>query len=268
MTAERIEQFFSSRAFTFLAGWVNELAQPYCRFHRHEGFEVVYHERGGGLTCTADGGSVRFEEHDVVIYPPGLAHDQRQDIDSGIDICVGIGLSGPTPGWLERTIHIPSVGDPHLLARLRALTRGRTVHSKLERIELGYQAAGFLCGLLRLALERAHTSATGQEASRYAQRAREFIRQNYMSVQSVEEAARHVGISPDYLRHVFRRTYGVGIKQWLDEIRLARAGTLLRNSNLPLKSIARQCGYGNARYFCTRFKRLNGATPGAFRRGR
>ena len=40
----------------------------------------------------------------------------------------------------------------------------------------------------------------------------------------------------------------------------------LRNSDVPLKQIAEELGYGNEYYFMRRFKQIAGVTPGNYRR--
>ena len=48
--------------------------------------------------------------------------------------------------------------------------------------------------------------------------------------------------------------------------RMARARTLLRETNLTLDAIAEQCGFCNASYLSNLFRRENGVTPRAWRR--
>ena len=85
---------------------------------------------------------------------------------------------------------------------------------------------------------------------------------------NVEEVARGPGLSPDYFRHVFTDTYGMGPRQFLVQTRLRRAAELLAHSSLPIKEIAHQCGFATTRYFCRSFRRFSGITPAAFRKER
>ena len=58
----------------------------------------------------------------------------------------------------------------------------------------------------------------------------------------------------------------MSLKAWLGRVRLERARELLTHSPLPIKAIARACGFQNERYFTTCFRRAFGQPPGAFRR--
>ena len=74
--------------------------------------------------------------------------------------------------------------------------------------------------------------------------------------------AHKVDLSPDRLRHVFTAHWGTPPIQALTQARIARAKELLRRTPLTLDAIARDCGYANARYFCTVFQKSCGRTPG------
>ena len=100
----------------------------------------------------------------------------------------------------------------------------------------------------------------------FVQNARQFMQEHFGSIHCVAEVARHVGVSEDYLRHLFQRLEGISMTQYLARLRLDRAKDLLRHSRLPLKSIASQCGFQTDRYFCTRFLAYTGLSPLAFRK--
>jgi AraC-like DNA-binding protein len=102
-------------------------------------------------------------------------------------------------------------------------------------------------------------------ASRHAAAAREYIRAHFRHIADMPEVAAALGVGYDHLRHGFRTAYGMSIKQWHTQVRIERARDLLLHSNLPLKAIADLCGFRNARYFCTCFRRATGQTPGRCR---
>jgi len=48
-------------------------------------------------------------------------------------------------------------------------------------------------------------------------------------------------------------------------LRLARAATLLSQSDLPVAAIARACGFADPGHFSHRFRKTYGAPPGRYR---
>jgi transcriptional regulator GlxA family with amidase domain len=61
-------------------------------------------------------------------------------------------------------------------------------------------------------------------------------------------------------------TLGRSPNQEILRVRTERARALLLETDLTLSAVARQCGFGSAKYFGDAFQRQTGTTPGAFRR--
>ncbi|HYF50112.1 MAG TPA: AraC family transcriptional regulator, partial [Planctomycetota bacterium] len=105
-------------------------------------------------------------------------------------------------------------------------------------------------------------------ADAYADRAREIIHENFRTIGRIETVAEQIDVSYDYLRHVYKRRFGVNIKRDLMQARIDEARKLLAHSPLPQKAIAELCGFANERYFSTSFRNLVGMTPGEYRRSK
>ncbi|MFW5829241.1 MAG: helix-turn-helix domain-containing protein [Planctomycetota bacterium] len=72
--------------------------------------------------------------------------------------------------------------------------------------------------------------------------------------------------SSRHLTRLFRDLMGRTPQDYLLEQRLARAGELLRATDLPIKAIADQVGFRDVSYFVRRFRLAHGQTPGTYRR--
>jgi AraC-like DNA-binding protein len=97
----------------------------------------------------------------------------------------------------------------------------------------------------------------------------------------LEELNREGAFSPEYakiasrcgmglstLRRRFREATGTAIHNYVLQNRMARARRLLGESDLPLKAIAAELGYGDVYFFAAQFRRLTGVTPSAYRKSR
>lgn len=81
------------------------------------------------------------------------------------------------------------------------------------------------------------------------------------------ELARAGAMSPGHLSRLFREHCGVGAVAAFELLRLMRAESLLRRSNMSVRSIASACGFADAYHFSHRFKAAYGVSPRTFRDG-
>lgn len=81
------------------------------------------------------------------------------------------------------------------------------------------------------------------------------------------DLAKHLGLSEDRASHAVKEACGETFVQLLTTLRLRTACGLLRHSDLPLREVARQSGFGNRAHFFAVFKATQGVTPAAYRRG-
>jgi AraC family transcriptional regulator len=83
---------------------------------------------------------------------------------------------------------------------------------------------------------------------------------------SVAELAQVCGLSLSQFAHAFRQTTGLPPHRWLMAERVRRAKDLLRSSAMTLPEIALTCGFSDQSHLTRVFSRLQGQTPGRWRR--
>lgn len=81
---------------------------------------------------------------------------------------------------------------------------------------------------------------------------------------SLVETARSLGLSPRTLQRRLA-AMGASFEMQLDIWRRRQAQRALAGSALPVNTLARTLGYGDAAHFIRAFRRWEGCTPGAFR---
>lgn len=231
-----------------------------CQFHEHPEIELVFHPTGSGVTTMQGGGEVSFEEGDVVLYAPGVRHDQRVRV-GGMDCCVQI--APPAGVKLAGHLHVGRLDDLVLRSELEFLSSRIAGDSATQNALLNLRTTAVLLQLLELAFAR--TVPDAERFARHAQAAERYVQEHYARIGSVEEIAAAVGVGPDHLRHVFRRWRGRSLVGYLGEVRMSRARTLLTHADLPIKEIAGLCGYRDEYYFSAVFGRRTGMAPGRFR---
>jgi two-component system response regulator YesN len=78
--------------------------------------------------------------------------------------------------------------------------------------------------------------------------------------------AEHFSISEVYLSQFFKEQVGENFSSYMERIRMNHACKLLLKENLTVDDIAKQVGYHNTNTFYKAFKRMEGISPGTFRK--
>jgi AraC family transcriptional activator of pyochelin receptor len=82
---------------------------------------------------------------------------------------------------------------------------------------------------------------------------------------SIEGLSKQTGLNRMKLTYGFKFLFGISIYQFLVNRRIVTAVDYLTTTSLPIKAIARQCGYKTTQHFITAFKKTKGMTPGKYR---
>ena len=88
-----------------------------------------------------------------------------------------------------------------------------------------------------------------------------YIDFHYTEELSLAYFARMFNLSKTYLSDLFRKETGVTLTDFIHQVRMRRAITLLNASTLPITAITTACGYNDINYFIRRFKKTYGLSP-------
>lgn len=217
-------------------------------FHQHDGCEILLVLRG---KCRVESpiGTLEGNAGDLLVVPPGIRHNQLSEPGERNFFCVFRAETGLfRQEW--RKIHLAAPG----FAR-RTLLELQTMNLRNERSG----ADALLCSLLQRISARDAESPEFPPALRSAL---EYFQRHYTENISVEDAAKHAGICPSFLRRLFQRHCGESPRRHLLNLRLERARVLLCNPGLSIEEIAEQCGFENSSYFIRFYRKCTGSTPG------
>jgi AraC-like DNA-binding protein len=259
---EPVPESLYEKEITFQSCWRHRVRPADGSMHSHRHFELVCHVRGSGSSRVKDGGRYTFEEGSVEFYLPNVIH-QQNNVTAGEDVCLLFGTRTPPPESWSKRMYFGQLAVPHLEQEFMRLAE---VHPEMSTLETQVTGARVKSLLLQLFYEnqRSVTAARGRHRQ-YAEQAHAYIRARCHTIESMEQVAEKIGISYDYLRHVFREKYQMSLKQYLGRMRIERARNMLIHSSLPLKEIARLSGFENERYFSTCFRLQCGMPPGQYR---
>lgn len=88
-----------------------------------------------------------------------------------------------------------------------------------------------------------------------------YINKNLQNPLTLEELSKHAGFSPIYFHNLFKASTGLTLHQYVEEVRIKKASTLLVTTDMSLSQIAAECGFSSQSYFNFAFKRKTNMTP-------
>lgn len=94
----------------------------------------------------------------------------------------------------------------------------------------------------------------------------EYIENNY-STATLTSTANHFHFHPNYLSSLIKKTIGKSYKDIIQEHKLKKACSLLKNTDITIDEISSEIGYNNLNFFYKKFKSLYGVTPSEYRKG-
>lgn len=105
-----------------------------------------------------------------------------------------------------------------------------------------------------------------KNSSRLTISAMEFIRLNACAGITVMDVVRHLNVSRRFAELRFREARGCSILEEIQQKRLERVRTFLRETLLPISEVGERCGYQTETYLKTLFKKRFGITMREYRK--
>lgn len=98
------------------------------------------------------------------------------------------------------------------------------------------------------------------------QEVKDYIDAHFTEKLTLDNLADRFFINKFYLSKIFKEQFGTSINSYLLQVRVTHAKRLLRFSELSIEQIGYECGISDANYFSRMFKKIEGISPGEYRR--
>lgn len=98
------------------------------------------------------------------------------------------------------------------------------------------------------------------------QEIKDYLDTHYTEKITLDDLAERFYINKFYLTRVFKEQFGLSVTSYLVQLRITQAKRLLRFSDASMEAVAQECGLHDANYFSRLFKKIEGITPGEYRR--
>ncbi len=122
---------------------------------------------------------------------------------------------------------------------------------------------------VRLAFEEAIEAYFNVGVARLSapiQLAEAYIRNHYAEELTAEKVAEHVGKTPNYFSHLFKKEMGVPFREYVNRLRIAKAKQLIERTTDRIYEIGERVGFSDYAYFTQVFRKLEGCSPTALRK--
>lgn len=134
----------------------------------------------------------------------------------------------------------------------------------VTRHENWLQAFGYLLNVAELVFEmnRAYRLRIDDDV---VGRVKRYVQENLNGDTSLDTLAELVGLSPEYLLRLFRRSESVTILQYINDLKIIKAKNLISDRRMQIKEIAYELGFSSSGYFGRFFKSKTGLSPQSYR---
>jgi AraC family transcriptional regulator len=227
--------------------------------HDHDDDCIVL-VRKGVLSDERAGNRFDVGSHGVVFVPSGRTH--MNDFLGGVqtfDIVLSPGTSDAYATTLRRVVcdrSIPSGPAAWIAGRMLREFRAPDSATSLA-----------LDGLtLELLAELSRAPTAGGGAPRWLGTAVDYLHAHLSEPVSLAHVAWAAGVHPAHLARTMRQHKRCTVADYLRRIRIERARELVSTTDLPLSTVAFQCGFADHSHFCRAYKAHTGRTPGQDRK--
>ncbi len=225
-------------------------------------FVQVFWCVGGCGELVLEGRNVRLKAGEVTYHLPGEDHIHRSVDPDALWRYHWVTFDGPGAADFMRSYGYPrkecfaGACPVKLFQEIELLLKQRTPYAQRHAISV-------VTEILALAGERYVES---REAAGVVRRFIELAHRRFQEAElTVGELAGELGIHRTTLNRLFLRSMRLSPGAYLEQIRIQKALSLLRESSLSIKEIAGCAGFSHVSYFCEVIRKKTGMTPGEYR---
>jgi len=242
-------------------------------FHDSSACELLMPLASPLTVCYQDGRQYRADCGEILIIPKGTKHRDLlpQGNESMLFFC--------SFEWDKITQYLSLVNNDtigkiskrtshDLSSVIEGISRDLAGGSEMDRLISATRLLSALMVLLRDVLAETGDAQAADSKSRKStllSDAKQYIENNFGRCINLDEIADALDVSSYYLSHVFSEGNDFPLFEYLLDVRMKRAGELLKQGKLNVAQVAYAVGYENPNYFSRTFKKYFGDTPSKWR---
>ncbi|MFC4778690.1 helix-turn-helix domain-containing protein [Paenibacillus sp. GCM10023252] len=163
----------------------------------------------------------------------------------------------------NKRIHtVNSSGESNMVADFHRLWSEYQSNQPGRHLAIRYTLNRILLDLGRAQLEQPHAPASpGSDMPTVIREVLMFIQHHFREPLSLKQLAVQAGLSPNYFSECFHRETGIPMQQYVLQLRLQFAMSLLRSTDVTVTEACYASGFHTLNYFERVFKKRYGMTP-------
>ncbi len=222
-----------------------------CGTHFHKEWEIIYNITGNNRSII-DKTTYNIQANDIMIIPPGTMHNGCSD---GLYTDMYIQAK-------EMDFHKPIVIHDYdrNISKLFFILHKTFMQKDSNYVNLCDSLLDAICQYIKK-----YASSGCSHAFVYD--VKDFIYENVSNPDfKISQISEYIGYNIDYIRRNFVKTTGKTPHEYLFSLRFSLAKKLLlQETYISVENVATRCGFADAFYFSTTFKKETGLTPTAYR---
>ena len=235
--------------------------------HTHKHTELFYIVSGKGQFIIQDQ-VFPVDVNNLVIINPNVPHTEDSLNSQPLEYIV-LGIDG-----IELATSTNSNGQFCILDHFESVEVSsclRNILREMEQKNTGYEdicQAYMEILILRLMRSTSFSVTTAPTASHQCASVRHYIDTHYKEPLTLDILAEEAHVNKFYLAHAFKEEYGLSPINYMISRRIEESRYLLQETDMSMSQIARILGFSSASYFSQSFRRAEGISPIAYRKGR
>lgn len=214
----------------------------------------IYFLESGIAEYEVDGYQFTANQGDMIFLKPA---NRRKATTSGMSVCV---IDFLLPEGEDIDLPITSkLGTSH------------EVYLLIEELKYEWlqRKSGFMMksqALLVLILHKLIFERDYFEKNEYVELIKHYVMQNYTKKIIMKDIADYVGLNQVYCGALFKKIENRTINEFLTNIRINRAKSLLESGFSDISRIAEYTGYSDVYFFSNTFKKIVGVSPSIYKK--
>lgn len=238
----------------------------------HDAFEIKLIRRGRGLYFLCDR-NYRVQANSTLVIHEDDFHNHVFEPDSRLElynVAFDRNSLAGRPGVARALNSLSRISYIQLSDKDATQTEfyARSMEEELRSAPPGWQdmvSALLEAFLLLLSRSADKGTAAGQEDNSFTRQAISYIEERLPNKVTLEDVARRLGVSRAYFSRLFKKYVGMGFQEYTIHRRIAKARSMLEQTELKVAAIAHRVGFVDVTTFNRNFRILTGFTPSQYR---
>lgn len=244
-----------------------DISTPGFSYPHYNNTFVLSVVRSGKGTLEANGKKYTLCKNDAFLTQPNMLSIQTADESDPWELCFVAFEGSAATDLIEKTVFknntvTVTLKNDELAEEIisSAVKLNSATHSDFALLERFFRFLSYLDS------QKIYSAAENEDSqNKYVAEIKRYIHSNYPEPIKISEIANKLSINRSHLYRIFKNETGIGVEDYIINIRMNHAKVLLKDTSLSVSAVAALVGYKNYTTFFKRFKLATGITPIEYR---